>query len=118
MLEEEKVIEAVKQGFIEKLANIDNVLAYSDGAFCRMASDYVDNRRWVKLLDDEVDDIIAKNVEGWVDTNALTDLEIEVGRCPKCQEVRVLDALARNNEDDICTPCGEKEALEDLGYNI
>lgn len=41
-------------------------------------------------------------------------LGINVGKCPNCGNVRVLDALSRDNVRSICGECGTAEALNEF----
>jgi hypothetical protein len=116
MTQRERAIEKVKRGFKKKLANFDNKLAYHGGEDVFYAKK---NDEWVKISDEEVNQVIDAHLEEWADEEpgfGLDILEVNVGRCPKCNEVQVLDALSRkDNDTNICSDCGTREALEELG---
>lgn len=54
------------------------------------------------------------NVLGIAQPHVLFELDVP-STCPHCHKDSVLDALSRDNKTWICTDCGTREALSELG---
>ncbi len=115
ILEEfQKITKRVRDAFKVRLVTIDDVLAYSD----QTQSFYALGNSAVRIVsDDQADVIINANLENWFKDGHIFEETLgirNIGRCPRCKMVRVLDALSRkDNVSHVCSTCGTDEALEE-----
>lgn len=115
MQQRDRAVSKVLGAIRKKWATLDDVLSYSpagDGSFYTKR-----DGNWKSISTTEAYNIVNTHLESWADDGTYGEdiLNVNVGRCPKCGIVEVLDALSRkDSKTHICSGCGTLEAFDDL----
>jgi hypothetical protein len=108
MTEQEKavavILDAVKSGNV----NINQEFSHEyEAGWYTMSEDCIGTKRWSNILQDEAEFVVGLKLERWNDEGVYKDiLNVNIDKCPICGEVRVLDALSKeDNTTPICSTC-------------